>query len=75
MNHTPSGSLFLSKAIQGFINYKIAEGLSQRTIDSYERLLNNWMRNDYVPRRYSGKTHPLSPKTLRNVWVTLFQKQ
>ncbi len=94
MNHRSSGSLLLSKAIQGFINYKTAEGLSQRTIYSHERLLNkwlehigdlevgritsqdvvqyiNWLRNDYVPIRYSGKTHPLSPKTLRNVWVTL----
>jgi len=94
MNRKPSGSLSLSKAIPGFLNYKTAEGLSQRTIDSHERLLNkwlehigdqeigkitsqdvvkyiNWLRTEYVPRRYSGKTHPLSPKTLRNVWVTL----
>jgi hypothetical protein len=34
MNHSPSGSLFLSKAIPGFINYKTAEGLALRTIDS-----------------------------------------
>jgi len=94
MNHTPSGSLLLSKAIPGFINYKTAEGLSPRTIDSYERLLIkwlehlgdqkigsisapdiisyiSWLRNEYTPRRYNGKTHPLSPKSLRNVWVTL----
>ena len=94
MNHTPSGSLLLSKAIPGFINYKTTEGLSTRTIDSYERLLNkwlehigdqeigkitaqdvvaylSWLRNEYTPRRYNGKTHPLSPKSLRNVWVTL----
>jgi integrase/recombinase XerD len=31
----------------------------------------SWLRNEYTPRRYNGKTHPLSPKTLRNVWVTL----
>jgi integrase/recombinase XerD len=94
MNHRPLGSLLLSKAIVGFINYKSAEGLSQRTIDSYECLLNkwleylgdrelgnitaqdiityiSWLRNEYTPHRYGGKTHPLSPKTLRNVWVTL----
>jgi integrase/recombinase XerD len=40
MNHKPSGSLLLSKAIPGFINYKTAEGLSLRTIDSHERMLN-----------------------------------
>jgi integrase/recombinase XerD len=94
MNHPPSGSLFLSKAIPGFINYKTAEGLALRTIDSHERLLNkwlehigdqqigkittqdvvaylSWLRNEYTPRRFNGKTHPLSPKSLRNVWVTL----
>ncbi|MBC8508017.1 MAG: phage integrase N-terminal SAM-like domain-containing protein, partial [Chloroflexi bacterium] len=94
MNRRPSGSLYLSKAIPGFINYKTAEGLSQRTINSHERLLNkwmektgdreigritsqdvlsymNWLRTEYTPQRYNGKTHPLSPKTLRNVWVTL----
>ncbi len=30
-----------------------------------------WMRSDYQPRRLSGKTGPLSPKTLRNFWVSL----
>jgi integrase/recombinase XerD len=94
MNHRPLGSLLLSKAIVGFINYKSAEGLSQRTIESYECLLKkwleylgdrelsnisaqeiiayiSWLRNEYTPHRYGGKTHPLSPKTIRNVWVTL----
>jgi hypothetical protein len=45
MNHPPSGSLFLSKAIPGFINYKTAEGLTLRTIDSHERLLNKWLEH------------------------------
>jgi integrase/recombinase XerD len=31
----------------------------------------SWLRIEYTPHRYNGKTHPLSPKTLRNVWVTL----
>lgn len=93
MNHSPPGSSLLGKAIPGFINYKTAEGLALRTIDSLERLLNkwlehmgdqetgkisaqdvvaflSWLRNEYSPRRYNGKTHPLSPKSLRNVWVT-----
>ncbi len=94
MNQSPSSSLLLSKAIPGFINYKNAEGLSARTIDSHERILAkwlehigdlelqkitsqeaiayiNWLRNEYVPHRFSGKKHPLSAKTLRNVWATL----
>ncbi len=30
-----------------------------------------WMRTDYKPKRFSGATHPLSPKSLRNYWVVL----
>jgi hypothetical protein len=45
MNHSPSGSLLLSKAIPGFINYKTAEGLALRTNDSHERLLNKWLEH------------------------------
>ena len=43
MNQRPSGSLVLSKALTGFLNFKSAEGLSVRTIDSYERLLKQWL--------------------------------
>ena len=94
MNRTSSGSLSLSKAITGFVNYKMAEGLTLRSIDSYERLLMkwlehqgdtpinkisandltgylSWLRSEYVPQRLNGKTQPLSPKTLRNIWITL----
>lgn len=42
MNRNSSGSLMLNKAITGFISYKMAEGLSQRSIDSYERILQKW---------------------------------
>jgi hypothetical protein len=38
MNHSPSGSIALNKAILGFSNYKTAEGLSERTVDSYQRI-------------------------------------
>lgn len=94
MNRRSSGSLAISKAITGFVNYKLAEGLSQRTVDSYERILAQWLeyqqdvpigdisskeittyltwlRIEYVPRRLSGNTNPLSPKTLRNFYITL----
>jgi integrase/recombinase XerD len=30
-----------------------------------------WLRGEYIPQRLNGKKHPLSPKTLRNVWITL----
>ncbi len=95
MNRKPSGSsLILDKAIEGFLSYKEAEGISPRTIDSYSRQLEkwmeyegkieirkinsrniiaylNWLRNDYIPHRYNGKTHPLAPKTIRNFWICL----
>jgi integrase/recombinase XerD len=94
MNHSPSGSLALRKAIIGFSNYKTAEGLSERTVDSYQRILDQWakyagdvdvtritrqdieaylvfLRTEYVPHRFGGDTHSLSPKTLRNIYITL----
>ena len=43
MNHRPSGSLPVSKAIEGFLNFKAAEGLSDRTLDSYRRQLQKWL--------------------------------
>lgn len=30
-----------------------------------------WLRSEYKPRRLNGNTEPLSPKTLRNIWVSL----
>lgn len=38
-------ALSISKAIDGFLKFKIAEGLSQRTVDSYEYYLNQWMNH------------------------------
>ena len=43
MNHSPSGSLALRKAIIGFTNYKTAEGLTDRSVDSYRRALEQWV--------------------------------
>lgn len=94
MNRSPSSSMPLEKAITGFLNYKTAEGLSQRSVDSYKRILEQWaeyvggkrvaqltdhdinaylvfMRTEYVPRRFGGDTSSLSPKTLRNIWITM----
>ena len=36
-------SISLSKACDGFLKFKVAEGLSQRTIDSYEYYLHQWI--------------------------------
>jgi integrase/recombinase XerD len=38
-------TLSISKAIDGFLKFKVAEGLSQRTVDSYEYYLNQWMNH------------------------------
>ncbi len=43
MNLRSSGSLVLSKAIQGLVSFKSAEGLSDRTVDSCDRLLQKWL--------------------------------
>jgi integrase/recombinase XerD len=94
MNHSPLSSFSLNQAITGFLIYKSAEGLTPRSIDSYQRILDkwrdyhgdsilnsitsqdilqylNWLRRDYQPKRLSGTTQPLSPKTVRNIWITL----
>jgi integrase/recombinase XerD len=94
MNHRSSGSLTLRKAIIGFSNHKTAEGLTERSVDSYKRDLEQWatyagelevaqitkqdieaylfyLRTEYVPHRFGGDTRALSPKTLRNIYITL----
>ena len=38
-------TLSISKSIDGFLKFKVAEGLSQRTVDSYEYYLNQWMNH------------------------------
>ena len=43
MNHRSPGSLPVSKAIVGFLSFKTAEGLADRTIDSYQRQLQKWL--------------------------------
>jgi len=40
MKRRPSGSMPISKAVVGFVNHKLAEGLTERSVNSYERLLN-----------------------------------
>jgi integrase/recombinase XerD len=30
-----------------------------------------WLRMEYKPRRFNGNTAPISPKTVRNIWVSL----
>ena len=53
MNLRSSGSLLLSKAFEGFLSFKSAEGLSDRTVDSYDRLLKKWL--EYVGDRDLSK--------------------
>jgi len=43
MNRNPSGSLVLSKALIGYLYFKTAEGLSHRSLESYERILKKWI--------------------------------
>ena len=43
MNRSSPG-LSISKSIDGFLKFKTAEGLSQRTIASYEYMLNHWLK-------------------------------
>ena len=45
MNRRPSGSLLLSRAIQGFRQYKSAEGLSPSALRSYQDHLKLWLEH------------------------------
>ena len=56
MNHSPSGLLF-SQCIDGFVKYKNAEGLSRRTVESYELILNRWMEK--MGDKLIGKVTPI----------------
>jgi hypothetical protein len=49
MNQRLSGSLILSKAPTGFSGFKSAQGLSDCTIDSYQRHLNKWIEHSAGP--------------------------
>jgi integrase/recombinase XerD len=44
MNRSSPG-LLISKSIDGFLTFKVAEGLSLRTVDSYKYYLNFWMNH------------------------------
>lgn len=94
MNRRPSSTQLLEQSIKGFLYFKSAEGLTDRSLESYQRTLSQWamhtgaikitritsrdiftyldyLRTDYVPHRFSGEIRALSPKTIRNVWITL----
>jgi integrase/recombinase XerD len=45
MNRKSSGSLPLSKAIEGFLQYKAAEGLSPNTLTNYQQDLKRWLEH------------------------------
>ena len=55
-------SISLSKACDGFLKFKVAEGLSQRTIDSYEIIYTNGLITLGI-RMLPISTHQISPIT------------
>lgn len=54
MNHRPSGSLTVSKAVEGFLSFKIAEGLSNRTDNLYARMLPRIKTLESTLRSHAG---------------------
>jgi integrase/recombinase XerD len=84
----------LSHAVNGFLLFKSAEGLSPRTLETYRQRLDylvqflddpefssiaghdltrfiDHLRNEYVPKRWTGNTKPLTGRSLRNYWVAI----
>ena len=49
MNRRPTGSLSLSKAISGFLQYKAAEGLSPNTLNRYRDFFKIWRQYTASP--------------------------
>jgi len=66
MNRKSLGSLPLSKAIAGFLQYKAAEGLSPNTLQSYQRDLKLWLE-------YAGDIllHKITTSLLQDYFVWL----
>ncbi len=51
--------------------FRIGDKLINRITPDDLRNYLAWLRTEYKPRRFSGSDHPLSPKSLRNVFITL----
>ena len=66
MNRRPTGSLALGKAISGFLQYKAAEGISPKTLQSYQRDLKLWLE-------YAGDIplHQITTALLQDYFVWL----
>jgi integrase len=66
MNRQSQGSLPVSKATVGFLQYKAAEGLSPTTLQSYQRDLKLWLI-------YAGDVpvHTLTTKLIQDFFVWL----
>ena len=66
MNRCPL-NLTLGKSIDGFLNYKLAEGLTQRSVSSYEWILRGRDQSGLAPlpqqpgREKSGVSHLTHP--------------
>jgi hypothetical protein len=76
MNLRSSGSLVLSKAIQGFISFKSAEGLSDRTVDSYDRLLQKWLEIERMVRQgWVERLDDPADRRVRHVHLTDLGRQ
>lgn len=53
-----------------WIDYACEVDVSKVTPQLIRRSL-GWMRTEYKPKRFNGDDQPLSPKSIRNVYVTL----
>ena len=58
------------RLLHKWIDYQGDKPVDQVTPKEIREYL-RWLRTDYQPVRKNGKTHALSQKTIRNIWVTL----
>jgi hypothetical protein len=60
MNRRPSSTQLLEPAIKGFLNFKSAEGLTDRSLESYQRTLSQWAEHTGSPPadfKSAARTH------------------
>lgn len=74
--HVRESLRYLAKAIDGFVKYKTAKGLIQRTIPSYEFTLGHWL--NYIGDRdaFEIQSSALTSATIirQNQMITLFAR-
>jgi integrase/recombinase XerD len=67
---SPSTVVGYRHDLRVWLTYAGDKDVAEATAQEIQAFL-NYLRTDYTPRRFSGDAAALSPKTIRNFWVSL----